>query len=271
MRRFMSVVLFLTAASAKAGVLDGRIYPAPRAPLSVAGLFPGATLEEIRTADGLALKGITVAGRPGRPLLLLLHGNGSSAADMTRWFAPLVAEGYGLIAAEYRGYSGNPGRPSEEGLAADADAFLALARTRAAGRPIWVVGHSLGGGVALGLAARAPLGAVVTIGTFTRLRDAAPAIARGLMPDAYRNLDAVARLDEPWYLIHGTADDVISVTHGKALFDAGARARSRGMAYVIKGADHAPDASLLLAILEHARRPEAATLPAAVQTAPFKP
>jgi pimeloyl-ACP methyl ester carboxylesterase len=147
-----------------AGPIERRIYPAPRAALSLSGLPAGAAFIDVETSDGLKLKGIAIAPESGKPVLLAFHGNGSSARDAVSWLAPALPKGWGLIAAEYRGYSGNPGRPSEAGLAADADAFARYARTLAGGAPVWLFGHSLGGAVALSLAGRTDAKAVVTVG-----------------------------------------------------------------------------------------------------------
>lgn len=89
---------------------------------------------DVTTADGLALRGVEVAGRPALPVLLVFHGNASAASGTVAWLAPLVAAGHGVVAAEYRGYSGTPGRADETGLAADADAFLAHAKAIAGQR-----------------------------------------------------------------------------------------------------------------------------------------
>jgi fermentation-respiration switch protein FrsA (DUF1100 family) len=174
-------------------------------------------------------------------LLLLLHGNGSSAATALAWLAPLQADGFGIFSAEYRGYSGMPGKPSEAGLVADAQAFLAAARREAGSRPVWVVGHSLGGGVALALSRREKLDAVITIGTFTRLRDMAPAVARAFVPNEYRNVEAVRALSAPLFIVHGAADDVVPVTHGKVLFDSATDKQGGG--FVLRGAGHQPAAA----------------------------
>jgi fermentation-respiration switch protein FrsA (DUF1100 family) len=246
-RSITILALMLAASPANAGSISDRIYPAPKTPLTLSGLDPAAVIITATTADGLILKGIAVPAR-GKPMLVVFHGNGSSAADAVRWFAPMIAAGYGVVAAEYRGYSANPGRPDEAGLAADADAFFALARARANGAPIWVVGHSLGGGVALGLSRRRKLDAVITIGAFTRLRAAAPAIARAFLPDAYRNLDAMPALDEPYFLIHGTADGTVPAKEGEALHSAAGRAKKDGASFVILGGDHHPPGEILAAI-----------------------
>jgi len=264
----------LFAAPAIAGPVERRIYPAPTEPLSIEGL-PNATLISVATADGLTLHGIEVPAKPGMPILLMFHGNGSSAASAVGWFAPLLAAGYGMIAAEYRGYSANPGTPSEAGLVADADAFLAYAETRAGSAPLWVVGHSLGGGVALGLSQRRHLQVVVTMGAFTRLRDAAPKLTRAFVPDAYRNLEAVAALDEPYFLIHGTEDATVPSNQGHALHVAAGAAGKRGASFVIVGADHHPDGALLVPIFAAigaelaTGKLSAAGLPASIRLVPF--
>lgn len=265
----------LLAGPTAAGPIQNRIYPAPTKPLSLAGLPEGASLVAVRTSDGLDLKGVAVPARDASPTLLVFHGNASSAADAARWFAPLVAKGYGLVVAEYRGYSGNAGSPDEAGLMADAEAFLALARSRAAGAPVWVVGHSLGGGVALGLSKRHKLEAVITIGTFTRLRAMAPKLARALVPDHYDNKAAVAALDEPYFLVHGTADDVVPASEGEQLHRAAGAAGKIGASFVVMGADHRPRGDQIAAIIAAASvqlrtgAPRAESLPAEVKLVPF--
>lgn len=262
-------------AAAGAGPIQDRIYPAPKAPLSLAGLPPTARMISVETSDGLTLSGIAVAARGDMPTLLLLHGNGSSAADAVRWFEPLAARGYGLVAAEYRGYSANPGIPGETGLAADAEAFFAYAEARRGTGPVWVVGHSLGAGVAFDLAKAHRLDALVTIGAFTRLRAAAPKLTRAFVPNDYDNLGAVAQLDEPWFLIHGLVDETIPSTEGKALHLAAGAAKKVGAGFAIQGAGHHPDAALILAVAESIRGWFAAgrwspdTLPREVKLVPF--
>src|SRR4051812_11331004 len=104
LRSFLAAALLASGTVAEAGSVHDRIYPAPTAPLSVAGLAD-ARLISVRSADGLDLAGIAMPAQPGMPTLLVLHGNGSSARDTAAWLAPLAAQGYGIVAAEYRGYS----------------------------------------------------------------------------------------------------------------------------------------------------------------------
>ena len=266
--------LMALTASACAGPVTQRIYPAPQEPLSASGMPAGTELLTISSRDGIALKGLyrPAAGKD-RPLLLVLHGNASSAATTMRWLAPLVDEGFGILAAEYRGYSGLAGTPNEAGLTDDAAAFLAEGRRLAGGRPLWVVGHSIGGAVGLSLSRRERLDQLVTIGTFTRLRDMAPKLARGVVPNEYRNLDTIATIDEPYALIHGLRDGVVPWKMGEELHKAAVRSKRRGNSYILSEAGHQPDVALILAVLEDIQARsggrEPTKLPTAIRVVPF--
>ncbi len=268
------LTLFAATAQAQIAPVRERIYPAPVEPLTTQGVTDGR-LTTVVTSDGLSLQGLSVTGDAARPVILLLHGNGSSAREAAIWFGPLLGLGYGLVAAEYRGYSGNPGTPSAEGLARDADAFFAEAQRMAGSRPIWIVGHSLGGGVAMSLANRHPAQQLVTIGTFTRLKDVVPGMASVVLPDDYRNIDEVPRLTVPWFIIHGLADPVIPPAHGSRLHALAGQSGRQGASFVIRDEGHAPNGATLAAVFEAIRQanghepPSPDSLPEAVMVIPF--
>lgn len=271
--RFAVTLSAIAAHPASAQMFREQIYRPPTHRPDMTGLPPGAEAIKVKVSDGFELTGIEVPGRSDRPLVLIFHGNGSGADEAVRWFAPLARRGYGIIAAEYRGYSGNPGTPGESGLAQDADAFHAYAKARAQGRPVLVIGHSLGGGVAFGLAMRQRLDALITIGAFTRLRAMAPKIARAFVTDRYDNLAAVAALDEPYFLLHGTADDVVPTAMANELHNAAVHGRKHGASFVLTGAGHRPDGELVADIVDmltaqsQGRTPP--SLPPSVTTYPF--
>lgn len=247
----LGAALFVTVGSpVSSQLIHDRIYPAPTAPIATATLPAGAQRMTLTTSDGLAITGAEIAPRPGKPTLLVFHGNASSAMGSLDWFAPLIAAGYGVVAAEYRGYSGNPGRADESGLGRDADAFYAEAKRLAGSDHVIVIGHSIGGGVAFGLAMRQKLDALVTIGTFTGLRAMAPKIARSFIADRYDNLAAVPKLDEPYFLIHGLADDTVPAAMGKELHKAAFLAKRDGFSAVIRDAGHHPDGAVIAPIIE---------------------
>ena len=103
-----------------------------------------------------------IAPAPGKPLILYFHGNANGLADRGARFRKLTETGDGLLGVEYRGYPGSTGSPSEEGLLRDGEATYAKALEL--GFPadgIVAMGESLGTGVAVDLAARHPVAALV--------------------------------------------------------------------------------------------------------------
>lgn len=106
----------------------------------------------VTTADGLTLRGLYWAPQgEERDVVVYFHGNGGNLHRDGAYAQALARNGHGLLMTSYRGYSGNPGRATEAGLSADADAFVAEAYERLpTGGKLYVFGHSLGGAVALG-------------------------------------------------------------------------------------------------------------------------
>jgi fermentation-respiration switch protein FrsA (DUF1100 family) len=80
-------------------------------------------------------------------------------------------------------------------------------------------GRSVGGGPASDLAARLPIGGLVLESTFTSAFVVMTRIP--LLPfDRFPNLRHVRKVHAPVLVIHGTADEVIPVSHGRRLYDA---------------------------------------------------
>ncbi|MFO1208519.1 MAG: alpha/beta fold hydrolase [Amaricoccus sp.] len=107
--------------------------------------------------DGDLALHVWPAEGPTRAAILALHGYGD-ASDLTFEFAARdwAARGIAVYALEQRGFGANPSRqqwPGVDALVADAKAAAAEVRRRSPGVPLTVVGHSMGGGVALVAAA----------------------------------------------------------------------------------------------------------------------
>jgi pimeloyl-ACP methyl ester carboxylesterase len=101
------------------------------------------------------------AGGAGEPTLLLVHGLGATADVWAAW-EPLLARDWPgrWLAPDLPGHGGSPELP-EYTFDALAEAVGTLVEP--GGRTV-VLGHSLGGVVALALAARLPVAAVVGLG-----------------------------------------------------------------------------------------------------------
>jgi len=190
-----------------------------------AGL-PGVARVTVRTADGLALAAWWRPALPGQPTILYLHGNAGSLALRAPKVRPYLDAGYGLLLLAWRGFSGNPGRPSEAGLIADGRAALAfLARQGIATADLVLYGESIGASVAVELALADRFRALVLEAPMTSLPELAQrhfpwAPARWLVRDRYDSLAKIARIQAPLLIVHGERDEVVPVAMGRRLLEA---------------------------------------------------
>ena len=164
--------------------------------------------------------------------LVYCHGNRGSIGDRIDIFRQLLRVKANVFAFDYRGYGRSQGTPSEKGLFADVRAAIDLVVAR--GVPlesILLLGHSLGGAVAIDGAYHRPVGGLVVQSSFTQLKD----MARYRYPDLpmhwitsnnFRSIDKVPHLKMPKLFIHGTADKAIPYSHGEALYQAAAEPKS---------------------------------------------
>ncbi|AXB77903.1 alpha/beta hydrolase [Novosphingobium sp. P6W] len=196
------------------------IYPAPKGPATVPAGFEKVSLE---TADGLTLVAAWRAPAPGKRTILFFHGNGDSLPGAAMATRHLAASGYGVLLADYRGYAGNPGTPTEAGLLQDGRAAVDfLARRGTASDAVVLMGASLGSGVAARMAAEHAPAALVLVSPFTSLPDAGAAAlpwvpVRTLMRDRFDNLGAITRVRAPVLVLHASDDRVIPFRQGAAL------------------------------------------------------
>lgn len=211
---YAAVVLALFAAQ------RAILFPAPKGPSQIPSGFEKA---ELHTRDGLTLTAAWRPGAPGKHTVLFFHGNGDSLPGAALATQGLSKAGYGLLLADYRGYAGNPGNPTEAGLIADGHAALAfLTRRGIAPRSIVLMGASLGTGIATRLASETPPRALVLISPFTSLRDAAadalPWVpARRLIRDSFESAALMPEVKAPVLVLHARDDRVIPFEQGEAL------------------------------------------------------
>ncbi len=205
-------------------------------------VLPHVTPVMLETADGLALLAWHQAPRrAGAPTLVYFHGNAGHLGVRATKLAPYLEAGYGGLLTSWRGFSGNPGKPSERGLYDDGRAALAfLARAGVSPDRVILYGESLGTGVAVQLATETKPAAVVLEAPYTSVPDIAAwrvpiAPVRPLVIDRYDSLAKIASVRAPLLVVHGELDSTIPARFGKRLFDA---ANDPKQGVFIKGAGH---------------------------------
>jgi fermentation-respiration switch protein FrsA (DUF1100 family) len=162
----------------------------------------------------------------GKPTILFFHGNGGDISGRGERFAFYQEAGFGVMFLSYRGYGNSTGSASEAGLIADAEA--AYDWLAAKGHPadhIVLVGESLGTGVAIQIASRRPVAALILEAPFTSAADVARLsywwLPVGLlMKDQFRSLDLIPSLNVPLLVLHGTDDGIVPFKMGEMLYAA---------------------------------------------------
>jgi len=221
------------------------IYPVPEPDSSVPAGFEAVSYT---TSDGLELEAGYRAPREGMPTLLFFHGNGVDWQTTSFTTELAVAEGYGVLAAEYRGYGVNPGEPSEQGLYKDGRAALdwLLAR-KVQPSDIVLVGNSLGSGVATELATQIDPRALVLVAPFKSMAATAAntypwAPVDWLLHDRFDNIAKIGKVAAPVLVVHGEMDELIPLPHASELARAAASTELvtlPGLAHNMAGTDEA--------------------------------
>lgn len=184
----------------------------------------------VTTGDGLALTSWFLPPAGDGKTVVLFHGNAGSIAGRADKARDLAAMGLGVLLVEYRGFGGNPGRPTEAGLYGDARAHMTwLAENGHSPGDLVIYGESLGTGVAVQMAleqarAGASAAAVVLEAPFTSMAAAAQVHypwlpASVLTRDRYDSLAKIGEIKAPLLVLHGSADRTVPQFMGRRLFD----------------------------------------------------
>ena len=209
----------------------------------------GAEPVSFSTADGLTLSGWFV-NRTETPefTVIVFNGNAGNRAFRAPLADALAASNLAVLLFDYRGFGGNPGSPTEEGLARDARAArdYAVSRADVDRRRLVYFGESLGTAVATRVGGRIPAGgadSAVAVHVDDRHRPHHYAFlpVRWLLRDRYATIERIARVNSPLLVIAGDSDRIVPIAYSRQLYDAANDPKSL---LVISGADHNDDSLL---------------------------
>ncbi|MDY7108849.1 MAG: alpha/beta fold hydrolase [Planctomycetota bacterium] len=225
------------------GCMERLFYYPSGGPTPLPSGYAGVESVWFDSADGTRLYGWFVPARDGTETadaatIIHAHGNAGNLLDhfyFSEFFPPA---GFNLFIFDYRGYGQSEGAARKrEDLIADTEAALdaMLARGDVDPRRIGLFGHSLGGAIGLNVMADRPeIRAAVITASFTSWRQmAASALVHGdpgavssavagvFIRDHLRPIDAIARIDRPILIVHGDADPIVPIGHGRGLAAAG--------------------------------------------------
>jgi len=233
------VLLFLWAGQRRLLYLPSGAVSSP----AQAGV-PSADVLAVSTADGLSLAAWFVPAAPtrARATVIVFNGNAGNRSMRATVARRLVDAGCNVCLFDYRGYGGNAGSPSEDGLLADGRAVRAAVGARADVDPDRIVylGESLGTGVAVALALEAKPLAVILRSPFTSIADVAAhhywfLPVRRLLWDRYDSRARIGRVRCPIAIVAGDRDRVVPIAFSRRLFEAAPEPRTF---VTVPGADH---------------------------------
>lgn len=191
---------------------------------------PEMRVVRIQTVDGLTLTAWHAPARQSYPTLVLFHGNAANLSYRAPKARALLDRGIGVLLVGYRGYGGNPGRPSEQGFYLDARAHMDWLADQGVGwNSMILMGESLGNGVAIHMAQDLMgLAGLVLESPFLSLPELAPpspmvGLADMLMVDKFDNAEKIAKARCPILIIQGERDGIVPASHARRLMQLAGR------------------------------------------------
>jgi uncharacterized protein len=200
---------------------DAMLFPRPvvRSPLPA---ITGLTQTTVTTADGETLPALYLPPLADNPTILFFHGNGDQINVSAFLAEQFAAHGVGFAAVEYRGYPDATGKVSESGIMADGLAAFDWLKAKCQ-CDIVLVGHSLGTGVAVHVAAEREARAMALFAPYSSIVDVAAERfwflpVRWLIKNPIRSDLRIGKVTEPTLMVHGKDDAVIPIHFGMRLF-----------------------------------------------------
>jgi len=179
-----------------------------------------AGLHMLEADDGTKIATRLFKAPAEKYLVLHFHGNFEDIGSTDAIATMLEDSGLSVLAMDYRGYGLSEGSPTEENCYADAELVYEHALSlgyKPENIIIW--GRSVGGGIAVELAHRKQVKALVLESTFCTAYRVATRVP--LVPwDEFNNLEKIPTIDEPLFILHGAEDKTIAPWHTEKLIEA---------------------------------------------------
>ena len=157
--------------------------------------------------------------------LIFFHGNAGSLENRIHKLNHFQDMNINFLIIAWRGFSGNKGNPSEQGLYEDGKSAIDwLIKKGVSEKNLILYGESLGTGVATHLAQNKNFAGVILETPFTSMIDAAkkfyPYIpVKLLLKDKFENYKKIKNIDSPILIMHGEADQLVPFSMGKKIYE----------------------------------------------------
>jgi pimeloyl-ACP methyl ester carboxylesterase len=198
-------------------------------------------LWQASATDYRGLVGFNEIAKP-KGTVIVFHGNAGKAADRTYYVETLSLLGYRVILAEYPLYGGRKGTLGEKAFVADGAETVRLVFEQFGG-PVFLLGESLGCGVAAAVAARTRINiaGIILITPWDTLASVAQSKfsflpVRLFLTDKYDSIGNLKSFKGKISLVGAERDEIIPIKHAKHLYDSLSAVEKR--MWIVKGAGH---------------------------------
>lgn len=220
-RRLLATALLCSSLACSSCSSNKLVYPGSRMALPDAACgYPGQAIA-LQAEDGTTLRGWFFNRGANTPLVAMYGGNAMNVGSFAQLAATDTARSYLLL--NYRGYGGSAGTPSEEKIMADARYGIRYARTLMGnpGAQLYLVGFSLGSGVATQLASTEAPAGLVLICPFDSMTSVACNVVPRLLPlDKWQSTKYAPRVTCPVTIMRANFDDVVPANSTEKLIRA---------------------------------------------------
>ena len=157
--------------------------------------------------------------------LIFFHGNAGSLENRIHKLNHFQDMDINFLIISWRGFSGNNGKPSEQGLYEDGRSTIDwLKKKGVSEKNLILYGESLGTGVVTHLAQNKNFAGVILETPFTSMIDAAkkfyPYIPVNLLlKDKFENHKKIKNINSPILVMHGEADQIVPFSMGKKIYE----------------------------------------------------
>ena len=176
--------------------------------------------------------------------LLFFHGNAGNLQNRIYKLNEIAELELNYLIIAYRGFSGNDGKPTEEGLYNDSMAAKRwLNSNNIDDSNIILYGESLGTAVAIDLGSKFPFAGIILESPFTSMVELSKIYypylpVNLLLKDRYDSINKISKITFPKLVMHGDKDNIVPFSMGKRMFESFSEPK---FSYFKSGDDHMMD------------------------------
>jgi fermentation-respiration switch protein FrsA (DUF1100 family) len=196
----------------------------------------------IKNNEGIKLKAwLHKKDLINKKTILFFHGNAGNLTNRNYKLNELSKFDVNFLIVAYRGFSGNQGKPSEQGLYEDARSALDFLKIKGVKeKNLILYGESLGTAVAIETAKNKDLAGIILESPFTSMVELAQKYypflpVKFLLKDKYETIKKLPKINSPLLVLHGKIDNIVPFSMGKKVFE---KAKEPKFKYFIDNDDH---------------------------------